>query len=90
MKLFAENAFAKQVQDFVNVKTPLLRGTMGMINAGVEALGAAGMDIVVVYQLTWSSGGDTLVVREGINGVNDLRGKKIALQIYGPHPDLIS
>lgn len=90
VKLFAENDFAKQVQDFVGGKTPFLRGTMGMINAAIEALGAAGTDVVVVYQLTWSSGGDTLVVREGVNSPADLKGKRIALQIYGPHPDLIT
>src|SRR6185503_12229219 len=38
VKLFVENDFAKQVQDFVGGKTPLLRGTMGMINSAVEAL----------------------------------------------------
>src|SRR5262245_2238245 len=42
VKLFLENDFAKQVQDFVGGKTPLLRGTMGMINSAVEALAAAG------------------------------------------------
>ena len=90
VKLFLENDFAKQVQDFVGGKTPLLRGTMGMINSAVEALAAAGTELVVVYQLTWSSGGDTLVVREGVNSPGDLKGKRIALQIYGPHPDLVT
>ncbi len=90
VKLFAENDFAKQVQDFIGGKTPFLRGTMGMINSAVEALAAAGTEVVVVYQLTWSSGGDTLVVREGVGSPADLKGKRIALQIYGPHPDLIT
>jgi len=90
VKLFTENDFAKQVQEFVGGKTPFLRGTMGMINSAVEALAAAGTDVVVVYQLTWSSGGDTLVVREGVNSPADLKGKRIALQIYGPHPDLVT
>src|SRR5512144_2794226 len=35
VKLFTENDFAKQVQEFVGGKTPFLRGTMGMINSAV-------------------------------------------------------
>ena len=43
----------------------------------------------VIYQLTWSAGGDAMVVKEGINSPRDLKGKTIALQAYGPHIDYL-
>lgn len=36
----------------------------------------------IVFQADWSRGGDVIVVRQGINKVSDLRGKKIAVA-YG-------
>jgi len=57
-----------------------------MINAAAETLQAAGTELVVVYQMTWSNGGDCMVVR-GIDKPKDLKGKTIAIQLYGPHMD---
>ena len=90
VKLFCENDFAKQVKGFIQGDTPFLRGTMGMINSACEACDKAGVDLVVIYQLTWSDGGDVMVVRPGINQLTDLRGKNIALQLYGPHMDFLT
>ena len=45
---------------------------------------------VVIYQLTWSEGGDVLVVKDGIKEPKDLAGKKIVLQAYGPHVDYLT
>lgn len=90
VKLFCENDFAKQVRGFIQGDTPFLRGTMGMINSACEACNKAGVDMVVIYQLTWSDGGDVMVVRPGINGLSDLKGKNIALQLYGPHMDFLT
>lgn len=90
VKLFVENDFAKQVQGFLDGETPLLRGTMGMINAAMPAVKAAGTDLVVVYQMTWSAGGDTMTVREDVRRPEDLKGKAIALQLYGPHMDYVA
>jgi NitT/TauT family transport system substrate-binding protein len=39
-------------------------------------------DPQLVFQADWSRGGDAIVVRRGINSVNDLKGKKIAVA-YG-------
>jgi ABC-type nitrate/sulfonate/bicarbonate transport system substrate-binding protein len=62
-----------------------------MINLAVEA---ASRDPrtkpVVIYQMTWSAGGDALVVKSGIRSVKDLRGKSIAVQAYGPHVDYLT
>jgi len=90
VKLVCENDFAKQVQAVLDGKTPYLRGTLGMIASAAEAFQRAGTELVVVVQLTWSTGGDTLTVRSGISGAAELRGKTIGLQWPGPHPDLIA
>jgi outer membrane protein OmpA-like peptidoglycan-associated protein len=88
--LTLENDFAKQVQAVLDGKTPYLRGTMGMINAAAEVFKAAGTDLVVIVQLTWSTGGDTMTVRPSVRTPNDLKGKTIALQLYGPHMDYMA
>jgi outer membrane protein OmpA-like peptidoglycan-associated protein len=90
VKLFCENDFAKQVKGVIQGDTPVLRGTMGMIDSASEACDKAGCPLVVIYQLTWSNGGDVMVVRPGIDQLTDLRGKSIALQLYGPHMDFIT
>ena len=88
--LSLENDFAKQVQAVLDGKTPYLRGTMGMINAAAEVFKAAGTDLVVIVQLTWSTGGDTMTVRPSVRTPNDLKGKTIALQLFGPHMDYMT
>jgi ABC-type nitrate/sulfonate/bicarbonate transport system substrate-binding protein/outer membrane protein OmpA-like peptidoglycan-associated protein len=87
VKLFTENDFAKQVQACINGETPFVRGTLGMVNTAAEAVKTAGGELVVVYQMTWSNGGDTMVVRPTVKKPTDLAGKTIALQLYGPHMD---
>jgi len=89
VSLFAEDDFAKQVQGVMDGKSPLLRGTLGQINSAAAAFRAAGLDLVVIDQLSWSVGGDTMVVRGGIHSPSDLRGKTIAVQLYGPHMDYV-
>lgn len=82
--------FKRQVEAYMRGETPYLRGTMGMINMAAEALSRdPRTKPVVIYQLTWSAGGDCLVVKEEIKSVKDLKGKTIALQAYGPHVDYL-
>jgi ABC-type nitrate/sulfonate/bicarbonate transport system substrate-binding protein/outer membrane protein OmpA-like peptidoglycan-associated protein len=93
--LFHEDDFAKQVRGVLDGNTPFLRGTFGMINSAAETFHQAGTDLVVLNQMTWSRGGDVLVVRPGKDGkeiktLADLKGKTIALQLYGPHMDLLT
>ncbi len=85
--LVCENDFAKQVQMVLDGELVALRGTTGMINSAAEAFAKAGQELVVVYQLTWSNGGDTLTARGPIRTPADLNGKTLALQLYGPHMD---
>ena len=89
VRLFVENNFQKQVEGVLAGKTPYLRGTMGMINAAAEVFKREGVDLVVVHQLTWSNGGDTIVAKANIKNPSDLRGKTIGLQLYGPHMDYV-
>lgn len=90
VSLFREDYFPNQVEKCLEGKTPYLRGTMGMINAASEVFKKQGIDLVVIYQLTWSTGGDALVTRKNVKRPKDLKNKTIALQRYGPHMDYLA
>ena len=81
--------FVGQVRRYVTGESPFLRGTFNMLG---QASGVIGADPrtkpVVILQLSWSAG-DHVVARDTIRTVNDLKGKKIALQQGGPHVGLI-
>ena len=73
---------------FIKGEIYYLRGTMGMMNMAADITEKDGRTkLVIVYQHSWSAGGDALVVKEGINSIADLRGKTIAIQTGGPHVD---
>jgi ABC-type nitrate/sulfonate/bicarbonate transport system substrate-binding protein/outer membrane protein OmpA-like peptidoglycan-associated protein len=88
--LYREDYLPNQVEKCLQGKTAYLRGTMGMINAAAEVFKREGIDLVVIYQLTWSTGGDALVTRKNVKRPRDLRNKTIALQRYGPHMDYMA
>lgn len=91
LKLFREDTFSKQVEAYLKGETPFLRGTMGMINLASEVTqNNPGTEMIVIYQLTWSAGGDALVVKNSIQSPRDLKGKTIAVQAYGPHVDYLT
>ncbi|GAA6136436.1 hypothetical protein NBRC116583_01830 [Arenicella sp. 4NH20-0111] len=86
-----QDVFTEQLEQFIGGDTPYLRGTLGMINAASDLLNRdKRTKPVVIYQLTWSAGGDALVVKDNIKSAKDLRGKTIALQAYGPHVDYLA
>jgi outer membrane protein OmpA-like peptidoglycan-associated protein len=86
-----EDVFSRQVEKYISGKTPFLRGTLGMIQtAGTVVANNPSLKPVVFYQMTWSVGGDALVVKTGIKKVSDLKGKTIAVQADGPHVDYIA
>lgn len=90
-KLVREDIFASQVKNYLSGKTPYLRGTLGMINSASDLLSKNDKTKpVVFYQMTWSSGGDALVVKSSITKVNELKGKTIAIQADGPHVDYLA
>ena len=91
LKLVRQDDFKKQVEEYLTGETPFLRGTIGMINMAAEVLNRdPKTKPVVFYQMTWSSGGDCLVVKPGINSARELKGKTVALQAYGPHVDYLA
>ena len=88
VELFREDDFQKQVESYMKGDIAFLRGTMGMINMASDIANRNDRTkLVVIYQHSWSAGGDALVVKQGIRNVGDLRGKTIAIQSYGPHVD---
>lgn len=90
VKLVREDVFSKQVSGYLKCRSPYLRGTMGMVNMAREVTDKdAKSKLKVIYQLTWSAGGDALVVKDSIKRPKDLRGKTIVLQAYGPHVDYL-
>lgn len=91
VSLRREDIFSKQLQAYLRCESPFLRGTLGMIHTASEITEKDPRTRMrVIYQLTWSAGGDALVVRDTIASPKDLKGKKIALQAYGPHLDYLS
>jgi outer membrane protein OmpA-like peptidoglycan-associated protein len=91
LSLVREDVFSKQIEAYLTGRSPYLRGTLGMVNAAADVLERdPRTKPVVIYQLTWSAGGDALVVKPGIGAARDLRGKTIALQAYGPHVDYMT
>ncbi len=91
LKLVREDDFIKQIKAYLRGDSPFLRGTMGMLNMAMEVLGRdPRTQPVLVYQMTWSTGGDALVVKPGIRTPADLCGKTIAVQACGPHVDYLT
>ena len=91
LRLVREDVFSRQIEAYMSGRSPYLRGTLGMINMAADLLGAdPRTKPVVIYQMTWSAGGDSLVVKSGIGSARDLKGKTIALQAYGPHVDYLT
>ncbi|MCI5221826.1 MAG: nitrate ABC transporter substrate-binding protein [Candidatus Electrothrix sp. AR4] len=91
LKLTRMDNFKQQVEAYIKGETPYLRGTMGMINMASEVLHRDPRTRpIIIYQMTWSDGGDCLVVKSGIRSAKDLKGKTVALQAYGPHVDYLA
>ena len=81
--LYREDNFPKQVDNCLKGSSPYLRGTLPMVLQARKAFQNAGTDLVVIYQLSWSNGGDCLVVRDRVKSIKDI--KSVAVQLYGPH-----
>ncbi len=81
--------FVGQVRNYLAGRTPFLRGTFRMIGMAAEVLSQdPRTQPVVLGQMTWSRG-DHLVGVAAIKTVKDLRGKRVALQEYGPHVGML-
>jgi ABC-type nitrate/sulfonate/bicarbonate transport system substrate-binding protein len=81
--------FVGQVRNYMQGKSPFLRGTMHMMGLASEVIGSdAKTKPVVIMQMSWSAG-DHIVGRKAIRNLNELKGKKIACQQGGPHVGLL-
>ena len=90
VKLTPGDDFDQQVKDYLDNKSPFLRGTLSMLGQASDKLNAKPETKPVVFlQLTWSAG-DHLVGRSDFKTLNDLKGKKIALQKGGPHVGMLN
>lgn len=90
LRIYQQDNFVQQTRDYMEGRTPFLRGTFGMMEFASEVIGKDPRTKgVMIAQLTWSQG-DHLVCREGIKSVADLRGKTVALQKWGPHIEFLA
>ena len=86
IRLAREDDFVRGVEKVIAGETPYLRGTVDMVSSALEVLQERGVEMVVIYQMTWSTGGDAIVVRsDQAASPGDLRGKAIGMQRFGPH-----
>lgn len=86
-----QNDIIAQINDVKSGKTPYFRGTLGQaVYASDELCEKGGKCLVWVYKYSDSTGGDGLIVKKGISNFSDLCGKKVGLQLAGPHMDLAS
>ena len=89
LNLVPGDNFVQQVRDYMEGKTPFLRGTYRMIGMASEVLNSdPRTEPVMIVHLTYSLG-DHMVVRQDIKEIKDLKGKKIVFQRPGPHDGMI-
>lgn len=84
------------MDEFDVTRRALVSGEIDMVWATVDAFSSEAQDlsvdpdyIKVVFPTDCSDGGDVLVVVEGINSVQDLRGKRIAYAALSPSHSLL-
>lgn len=90
VELKVTDDFDEQVTNYILGESPFLRGTVGMINLVGEALKEKdpGLEPVVIFQLSWSTGADGFVAKD-LKTLDQLKGKTIVVQLNGPHVDLL-
>jgi NitT/TauT family transport system substrate-binding protein len=85
-KLFEANKVKADLRWFDGYLDSINALTAGQLNANTQTLNdtissvAAGSDQVIVLVNDNSTGNDKIIVREGINSIADLKGKKIAVE----------
>lgn len=85
-KIFEQNKIAVDLKWFDGYTESLSTLTAGQIDANSQTLNdtisavAGGADQVVVLVNDNSTGNDKIIVREGINSIADLKGKKVAAE----------
>ncbi len=86
IELCREDNPVRAVEKVISGETPYLRGTKDMISDTLEVLKEQGIEMVEIYLLSRSTGGDTMVCRNDmVKTAADLKGRYVGLQLYGPH-----
>ena len=89
LKLVDGDNFHTQVKNYISGQSPFVRGTFSMLGQASEVLNNnAKTKPLIFLQMTWSAG-DHMVARGNCKTLNDLKGKKIALQEDGPHVGML-
>jgi len=83
------------IDDFDGSRNAWIADEVNIINNEVSAMNTemerlAPHDPKVFLQMDWSRGGDAVIVKRGINSVNDLRGKTIAYAGFTPSVTFLS
>lgn len=85
------DSFVNQSKNYISGKSPFFRGTMDqVVQLNETVYKDPDLRPVVLNILSWSQGGDSLVVSEKIKNIKDLKGKRIAAMAYGPHVFFVS
>jgi ABC-type nitrate/sulfonate/bicarbonate transport system substrate-binding protein/outer membrane protein OmpA-like peptidoglycan-associated protein len=89
LKLVPGDNFIQQVRNYMEGRTPFLRGTFRMMGMASEVIGSDPRTKgVVIMQMTWSAG-DHMVARKDLRQIKDLKGRAVALQKGGPHVGML-
>ena len=89
LSLSVVDSFEAQLKSYLSCETPYLRGTLGMLAAAAPVTEFdARTEQIVFYKHSFSAG-DGIVAGAGIGRIEDLKGKKIAIQANGPHVDFV-
>ncbi len=67
---------------------PFFRGTVGQMRLVNEGLREKGVELVAIYQVSFSTGADGFVFAQGVSNFADLKGKTVVVQANGPHLDM--
>jgi len=83
------------IDDFDGSRNAWIADEVNLINNEISAMNTemerlAPYDPKVFLQMDWSRGGDAVIVKRGINSVNDLRGKTIAYAGFTPSVTFLS
>jgi ABC-type nitrate/sulfonate/bicarbonate transport system substrate-binding protein/outer membrane protein OmpA-like peptidoglycan-associated protein len=89
LRLVPGDNFVQQVRNYMEGRTPFLRGTFRMMGMAAEVIGSDPRTKgVVLMQMTWSAG-DHMVARKEVRQIKDLKGRTVALQKGGPHVGML-
>lgn len=90
LTLHREDDMAAQIDAYRRCDSPFLRGTLGMLMAAAPLTeGDPRTAQVVIFKHSWSVG-DGVVARPGLSRIDQMAGRRIAVQHGGPHVDLLS